>query len=204
MATHPIFAAVYDTINGPLERGILAEHRTRLLGGLTGTVLDVGAGTGVNLAHLRRATRIVAAEPDAAMRSRLVTKLATTSMPVDVSDATAESLPFPDASFDVVVFTLVLCTVPDPGRALREAHRVLKPDGRLVALEHVRDSGRLATWQDHITPLWTRLSAGCHPNRDTGRAIERAGFTFERSETFQPMPRWVPVRTWLAVTAVRT
>lgn len=160
-------------------------------------MLDIGAGTGANLPHLRAADRLVATEPDPAMRARLMTKLDRALVPVEVVDAGAESLPFPDASFDAVLCTLVLCTVPDPDRALREARRVLKPAGRLVILEHVRASGPLARWQDLATPAWRLLAAGCHPNRDTRAAIERAGFVIEDAETFEPFPRFVPVRTWL-------
>ena len=80
---------------------------------------------------------------------------------------------------------------------------MLKPAGRLIALEHVRGAGRLARWQDRVTPLWSRLMAGCHPNRDTAAAIERAGFSLERSELFDPLPRWVPARPLLAAVARR-
>jgi ubiquinone/menaquinone biosynthesis C-methylase UbiE len=116
---HRLFAAGYDRMTRSLEQAWLGERRARLLGDLTGDVLDVGAGTGANLPYLRRAARVVAAEPDPAMRRRLKAKLegatagepAEAQVPVEVTDAAAESLPFPDASFDAVVFTLVLCTV---------------------------------------------------------------------------------------------
>jgi ubiquinone/menaquinone biosynthesis C-methylase UbiE len=194
---HRFFAAVYDRMTSPAEREFLGPRRERLLGGLTGEVLDVGAGTGANLPYLRRASRVAAAEPDPAMRRRLVAKTAAAEVPVDVDDSPAEALPYADASFDAVVFTVVLCTVTDPDRALAEARRVLRPGGRLIVLEHVRGDGRLARWQDRITPLWTRLAAGCHPGRDTRTAVERAGFSFVEVEEFQPMPRWIPVSPWL-------
>jgi ubiquinone/menaquinone biosynthesis C-methylase UbiE len=122
-------------------------------------------------------------------------------VPVEVTDAAAESLPFSDASFDAVVFTLVLCTVTDPDRALAEARRVLKPTGRLVALEHVRGTGRLARRQDRLTPVFRRLGAGCHPNRDTGAAIERAGFTFIALHAFQIPPTWFPTSPMIEAVA---
>lgn len=198
---HPLFAAVYDVINRPLEAQLFGERRARLLADLTGTVLDVGAGTGANLRHFRRANRVVAAEPDPAMRVRLARKLAEARVPVEIVAAPAEDLPYPDGSFDAVVATLVLCTVADPARALAEIRRVLKPGGSLVVLEHVRGQGRLATWQDRLTPLWSRLAAGCHPNRDTRAAIERAGFTFRQVEEFAPLPAWVLTRTMLEAVA---
>ncbi len=136
-------------------------------------------------------------EPDPAMRRRLAGKAQHADVPVQVDDAAAEALPYPSGSFDTVVFTLVLCTVTDPGRALAEARRVLRSDGRLIVLEHVRGAGGLARWQDRVTPLWNRLGAGCHPNRDTRAAVERAGFRFLEVERFRPMPRWIPVSSWL-------
>jgi ubiquinone/menaquinone biosynthesis C-methylase UbiE len=198
---HPLFAAVYDAMNRPLEARLFGQRRARLLADLTGTVLDVGAGTGANLRHFRRAARVVAAEPDPAMRARLARKLSEASVPVEIVAAPAEQLPYPDRSFDAVVCTLVLCTVADPDRALAEIRRVLVPGGSLVVLEHVRGQGRLATWQDRLTSLWSRLAAGCHPNRDTRAAIERAGFEFRHVEEFAPLPAWVLTRTMLEAEA---
>lgn len=199
--THPLFAAVYDTMNRPLEAQLFGERRARLLAGLTGTVLDVGAGTGANLPHFRNADRVVAAEPDPAMRKRLAGKLTAAVVPVEIDAAPAEELPYPDSSFDAVVCTLVLCTVADPARALAEIRRVLAPGGSLVVLEHVRGQGRLASWQDRLAPLWSRLAAGCQPNRDTRATIERAGFTFRQVEEFAPLPGWVLTRTMLEAVA---
>jgi ubiquinone/menaquinone biosynthesis C-methylase UbiE len=198
---HPVFAALYDRVTGPLERAVMAERRARLLGDLDGQVLDVGAGTGANLAYLSRASRVVAAEPDQAMRRRLAARLTGVSVPVELTSDAAEKLRQADASFDAVVFVLVLCSVASPDRALAEARRVLKPAGRLIVLEHVRGSGRLARWQDRVTPIWARVNAGCHPGRDTAAAIERAGFTIERAEYFDGFPRLVPTRPLLEAVA---
>jgi ubiquinone/menaquinone biosynthesis C-methylase UbiE len=203
MREHRVFAAFYDMIFRPFERRLLGGYRADLVADLTGVVLDVGAGTGANLPHYRAARRVVAAEPDAAMRAKLAGRLAGARVPVEVTDAGAESLPYADATFDAVVFTLVLCTVPDPDRALAEARRVLRPGGRLVVLEHVRGTGRLAAWQDRLAPLWSRVAAGCRPNRHTRANIERAGFTFDRVEESAPLPRWVLIRTLLRGVAVR-
>jgi ubiquinone/menaquinone biosynthesis C-methylase UbiE len=186
---HRVFAAVYDSVMAPVEHAVLAGRRAGLLAGLGGQVIDVGAGTGANLPYFRQAARVVAAEPDPAMRRRLAGKLAGARVPVEVTGDSAESLHYGDASFDAVVCTLVLCTVADPGRALAEAMRVLRPGGRLVVLEHVRGRGSLASWQDRVTPLWSRLAAGCQPNRDIATAIENAGFLISRADLFDPFPR---------------
>ena len=176
MRQHRIHAAAYDTMTGPLERAVLAERRAGLLAPLDGQVLEVGAGTGANLPHYRHASQVTAAEPDPAMRRRLAARAATAPVPVEVTSDAAESLRQLDASFDAVVFTLVLCSVASPDRALAEARRVLRPAGRLIVLEHVRGSGGLARWQDRLTPVWSRINAGCnlkpcHRRRHSARRI---------------------------------
>ncbi len=183
---HRLFAAVYDRLNAQAERTWLGSRRAGLIAQASGEVLEVGAGTGANLGHYRDVTRVVAAEPDPAMRGRLARHLGSATVPVEVSDVPAERLGFPDASFDSVVATLVLCSVADPDAALAEMRRVLRPGGRLLVLEHVRGEGRRARWQDRVTPLWRRVGAGCHPNRDTAAAIVRAGFHLEHEERFEP------------------
>ena len=201
MSEHRIFARIYDAMNAPLERRYLRARRERLLGTLTGQVLEVAAGTGANTPYFTRASRVVAVEPSAAMRARLDRKLDQAVVPLEVRDASAEALPFPNATFDAVVFTLALCTIPHPDTALAEARRVLKPGGKLAVLEHVRGTGRLARRQDRWAPVWSRLGAGCQPNRDTRSAIEDAGFTFDEVEEFTELPRWVLTRTMLQGTA---
>jgi ubiquinone/menaquinone biosynthesis C-methylase UbiE len=183
---HRIFAALYDRMNGAMERDWMGERRSHLLSGARGTVLEIGGGTGANLPHYRNVERVTVSEPDPFMREKLRRKLTTAHVPVKVSEAGAEALPFPDGSFDTVVSTLVLCTVRDQELALAEIRRVLRPGGRLLFIEHVRSEGRMAHWQDRIEPLWKRLLAGCHPNRDTVAAIEAAGFEIEALESFEP------------------
>jgi ubiquinone/menaquinone biosynthesis C-methylase UbiE len=185
-AGHPIFAALYDALGVFMERGWMGERRARLLAGTHGAVLEVGGGTGANLTYYRDADRVTVVEPDPHMRKKLRPKAVTASVPVEVSAAGAEALPFPDASFDTVVSTLVLCTVPDQALALAEIRRVLRPGGRLLFVEHVRAAGPWARWQDRIEPLWGRLLGGCHPNRDTVLGIEEAGFEIEALDAFYP------------------
>jgi len=201
--THRIYAALYDRQLRPLEHGWLGQCRAALLGHLTGQVLEVGAGTGTNLAYYQHASKVVACEPDPAMRARLARKLPAARVPVELCDAPAEALPLADQSFDVVVSMLVLCTVADPAVALAELYRVLRPGGHLVFLEHVRARGRLASWQDRLTPLHARFTAGCHPNRDSLAAIAAAGFTIGPLEVFEPEPNGPLTRPFIQGAATR-
>jgi SAM-dependent methyltransferase len=183
---HPVFAAVYDRISRASER-YLAEHRRTLLARARGEVLELGAGTGANLAHYPDAvTRLLAAEPDPAMRRRLEPRLAGFRAPGEVSDAVAERLPFGDASFDTVVATLVLCSVEDPAAALAEARRVLRPDGALLLLEHVAAAGRAGRWQRRLQPVYGPLAGGCRLHRATERTVADAGFALEVTARFRP------------------
>jgi ubiquinone/menaquinone biosynthesis C-methylase UbiE len=183
---HPIFAALYERMGVSMERRWMGGRRRRLLAGARGAVLEIGGGTGANLPHYRDVDRVIVTEPDPFMRRRLVRKLADARVPVEVSAAGAEELPFPDGSFDTVVSTLVLCTVQYQESALDEVRRVLRPGGRLLFIEHVRAAGSTARWQDRLEPLWGWLHGGCHPNRDTVAAIEEAGFEIETFESFHP------------------
>ena len=183
---HRLFAALYDRLGRSAERGWLGERRAALLSGARGEVLEIGGGTGANLPHYRGVERVTISEPDPFMRAKLWPKLENARVAVEVSDAGAEALPFPDDSFDTAVSTLVLCTVPEQGAALGEIRRVLRPGGRLLFIEHVRGEGSVARWQDRIEPLWRRLAAGCHPNRDTVASIETAGLRIEALERFEP------------------
>jgi ubiquinone/menaquinone biosynthesis C-methylase UbiE len=167
---------LYDLASRRAEHGELGRRRHDLISALEGDVLEVGAGTGLNLPHYEKARRVVAVEPDASMARRLHNRVAEASVPVDVVSGSAESLAFPDGSFDTVVVTFVLCSVPDPPAALAEVRRVLAPGGRLVLLEHVRGEGRVADWQDRVTPLHRRFLGNCHLNRETRAAVEAAGF----------------------------
>jgi ubiquinone/menaquinone biosynthesis C-methylase UbiE len=187
MSEHPIFARFYDRMLAGTERAGLGEMRRTLLATASGRVLELGAGTGLNLGHYTDAvTELVLAEPDPHMASRLRERLATEGSAAgrpSVIEAPAEDLPFDDESFDVVVATLVLCTVDDPARALAEVRRVLVEGGRFLYLEHVRSPRpRLARWQDRLERPWGFFAGGCHPNRATDQALAGAGFWIDSLE----------------------
>lgn len=172
------FAALYDRSLKATEEAGLREMRSELLAGAGGRVLELGAGTGVNLDLYPDAVEgLVLVEPDPHMAKRLRAKLAESSRTATVIEAPAERLPCDDDSFDTAVATLVLCTIPDPAAALAEAARVLRPGGRLLFVEHVRaqDPG-LARWQDRLEKPWRFLGDGCHCNRDTVATIESSRF----------------------------
>jgi ubiquinone/menaquinone biosynthesis C-methylase UbiE len=182
----------YDRLNNALDRNGFGERRDRLVGPLAGDVLEIGAGTGLNLPRYQRATRIAAIEPDPHYRRRLQARANDARMPTEIIDATAESLPFADESFDHVVTSLCLCSVTDLQATLAEIHRVLRPRGSLSFLEHIRGTGRLGRRQDLLTPLQRRLADGCRLNRDPRSAIQAAGLHVEALEHFT-MPRGHPL-----------
>jgi ubiquinone/menaquinone biosynthesis C-methylase UbiE len=168
------YAAIYDRISSGSERAGLSEERQGLLAQAAGATIEIGAGTGVNLSHFPSAvTRLCLVEPDPHMRKRL--RRRASGRHVEIVDASAEALPFPDCSFDTAVVTFALCSVSDLDTALGEIARVLRPGGRLLFLEHVRDTDpKIARKQDHPVFLYSWI--GCHPNRDTLTAISRAPF----------------------------
>lgn len=172
------FSALYDRCFKASEEAGLRDMRRELLAQARGRVLELGAGTGLNLDLYPDSIQdLTLTEPDPHMVKQLRKKVGESSRDVEVVEAPAERLPFDDASFDTVVVTLVLCTVPDPAAALREVKRVLKPDGRFLFLEHVRSRNpSLAKWQDRLEKPWRFLGDGCHCNRDTVAAIGAAGF----------------------------
>jgi ubiquinone/menaquinone biosynthesis C-methylase UbiE len=192
----------YDRVAEGLERAGFGERRERLVGALTGDVLEIGAGTGMNLAHYRRAGRVVALEPDARYARRLRARAAGAAVPVEVVERTAESLPFSDGSFDHVVTTLALCSLADLDAGLAEMRRVLRPGGTLHFIEHVRADGRLARWQDRLTPLQRRVADGCHLNRDVAAALERAGLRIDALEHFTMPPGHPLIKPAIQGTAV--
>jgi ubiquinone/menaquinone biosynthesis C-methylase UbiE len=199
-----LFARFYDRGLAASEAAGLSELRATLLGTARGRVLELGAGTGLNLTHYPATVgELVLTEPEEPMLRRLQPRAAAHTPPASTVRAPAERLPFADGSFDTVVCTLTLCTVRDLPAALAEIRRVLVPGGRLLFLEHVRArTARDARLQDRLTPVWRRIAHGCHPNRDTLAAIEAARLDVQAVEhgCFPKAPRVVaPLITGAAV-----
>jgi ubiquinone/menaquinone biosynthesis C-methylase UbiE len=183
---HPLFARFYSRFEAPaFARQGGDDLRRRVLDGLKGTVVEVGAGDGANFPHYPdEVARIVAVEPQAYLREKASSH---TDERVSLRDAVATRLPVRDGEADAVVFTFVLCSV-DQASALAEARRVLRPGGELRFLEHVRDPepGMNRRMQRVLDlTVWPRLFGGCHASRDTAAAIEEAGFTFTEIERFK-------------------
>jgi ubiquinone/menaquinone biosynthesis C-methylase UbiE len=188
------FAALYDRAFEATEEAGLREMRREALAEAKGRTIDLGAGTGANLELYPGAVgELVLAEPDPHMAKQLREKLARSSRSAELIEAPAERLPFEDSSFDTAIFTLVLCTVPNPNAALTETARILKPGGKLLFLEHVRSQNAdLARWQDHLEKPWRFIGDGCHCNRDTVANIEAAQFAVERVESAK-LPKAPPI-----------
>jgi len=169
----PVF---YDAMMAVAEVSGFREWRRALVTGASGRVLDVGCGTGRNFPFYPRDLDVVGA--DVRFELLLAARRRAPARPLVL--ASAESLPFPDATFDTVVSGLVFCSVPDPASGLAEVRRVLRPGGLLRMLEHVRSSRQwFARWQDIIQPAWTFIAGGCHPNRETDEEVRAAGFRIE-------------------------
>lgn len=167
---------LYDPMCALMERFGFGRWRRWLVAGARGLTLDIGCGTGRNLSLYAPGVRVVGLEPCWATLLRARRRVPT----VPIVQGSGEALPFSEGAFDTVVSGLVFCSVPDPGRGLAEVKRVLKPDGRLRMLEHVRATTPWkARYQDCTQPFWTWLSGGCHPNRDTERTVETSGFVIE-------------------------
>jgi ubiquinone/menaquinone biosynthesis C-methylase UbiE len=199
---HPVFAAVYDRLIKGAERKFLGPHRAWLARGLSGRVLDVGSGTGLSFAHYAAEVDVIGVEPDPHMLKRARARAEALGRRIALLEVGAEELPFPDASFDAAVVALVLCTVQNLEQALGELRRVLRPGGELRFLEHVRASSPgWSRFQDLVTPFWTKVGGGCHPNRATVTAIERAGFRIAEIERYAKGP--YPVREFVRGVAVR-
>ena len=174
-------ASGYDLGMLPLEAVVLRRMRRRAFPRVAGRVLELGVGTGVNLPLYPPEATVVAIDHSAPMLWRALRRPA--RAPVRAVQADVHHLPFRDGAFDAVTGSLVFCSVTEPGRALAEVHRVLRPDGRLVLLEHTRGRGLGAWLTDRLHPLWFAWNGVCHLNRETARAVHQAGFRLLREET---------------------
>lgn len=188
------FSALYDRCFKAAEEAGLRDMRRDVLAGARGRVLELGAGTGLNLElYPLDVSDLVLVEPDPHMVKQLRKRVTELGSAAQVVEAPGEKLPFEDDSFDTVVVTLVLCTVPNQTATLAEIKRILKPEGQFLFLEHVRSPDPdLAKWQDRLEKPWRFLGDGCHCNRDTESALKAAGF--ELSDVEHPeLPKAPPI-----------
>jgi len=175
-----LLARLYDPVMYLPERMLLRDHREYLVADVSGTVLDLGAGTGALFPYFaEEATNgeltVHAIEPDESMRTQAHERLHTLDLSAELVDARAESLPYSDNTFDYVIASLVFCTIPDIESAFDEVARVLKPGGEFRFLEHVRGSGTLGTLHDTVAPAWFHVAGGCTLNQETGRLFQHDG-----------------------------
>lgn len=181
---HPWFARLYERLTARADLRGGDRMRARLAAGLTGRVLEIGAGNGLNFRYYGADLGVVGVEPDRHMLMRAVPRAARSQARIELTEADGQALPFREASFDAAIVCLVLCTIPDPAAALGEVRRVIKPGGEVRFFEHVRAPGRtIAAIQNAIDPVWARMFAGCHPNRDSAEFIRRAGFRIDKEVT---------------------
>lgn len=189
--SHPVFARVYERVAEMSERRGGGEHRRKLLAGLSGRVIEVGAGSGANFAHYPTTVgEVVAVEPERYLRERAQRAATRAPVAVSVVDGVGDRLPGEDGSFDAGIAALVLCTVPDQKQALGDLFRVIRPGGELRFYEHVVSH---TTWEARLQRLadatfWPHVAGGCHLARDTASGIEQAGFVIETCERFPFSP----------------
>jgi ubiquinone/menaquinone biosynthesis C-methylase UbiE len=188
---NPFFARLYLRMTAGRKAKGEDEYRRRLLAGLSGAVIEVGAGNGLNFPHYPDAVeRVLAVEPEPRLREAAIKAAADAAVPVEVVEGVSGSLPAADEAFDAGVASLVLCSVPDQARALAEFRRVIRPGGELRFYEHVVAEARVASGLQRFADatFWPHVGGGCHLARDTGTAIAQAGFSIESSERFSFTP----------------
>ena len=207
MKGHKWFASIYDKMLASEEKKYLGAIREDMLKDVSGNVLEVGAGTGANFQYYQPGAHVTAIEPDPYMLQRAQERAANAAVNIDLRQVAADQLPFPDAAFDFVIATLVLCSVSDPQKVLSEIYRVLRPGSEYRLYEHVRYQNPIGgLMQDAVTPVWQWFGAGCHPNRDTERLVREAGFEVVSSQRLThvpPVPPMIFVRPNLRAVARR-
>lgn len=199
-----VFAWAWGHAHGPLEKSY-GKIKRELFASLRGEVLEIGPGAGINLRHFPADARVTGVEPNPFMHAALRREAEERGIALEILTGHAEALPLPDASVDAVVSTLVLCSVHAPERTLTEILRVLRPGGCFYFIEHVaapRHSA-LRRVQEAITPVWRRLGDGCHPNRETWRVVEAAGFLDVKLEHRRVGPSLIPVSPHIIGRAVK-
>jgi ubiquinone/menaquinone biosynthesis C-methylase UbiE len=208
--SRPVFSRFYANVAGPaLEKAGMSEYRKRLLAGLSGEVIEIGAGNGLNFQHYpAEVKRVLAVEPEPRLRALAEDKARAIPLDIEVAEGRAERLPAQDASFGAAVVCLTLCSVTDQAAALAEVHRVLRPGGQLRFFEHVRAESAFMRSVQRVADatFWPLLCGGCHTGRDTQAAITAAGFTTTQAEKFDfPATRLpFPAATHVLGTAKRT
>ena len=184
----------------------IRRQRRKVVPLARGRVLEIGIGTGLNLEHYDKARvdKIVGVDPALEMHRLAGKRIAKAGMPVELVGLSAEKIPFEAGTFDTVVVTYSLCTIPDPVAALGEMRRVLKPGGRLIFCEHgLAPDPSVRRWQDRLTPLWSKVAGGCHLNRDIPALLKEAGFRSTDMETmYLPGPRPLTYNYWGTAEAV--
>ena len=172
-------------INLTMRRRDLAAYRSRVVPAADGRVLEIGIGSGLNLPfYSRNVEHLIGLDPSPKLLSMVRRNLRPDAPSLELIEGSAEAIPLENNSVDTVVTTWTLCSIPDARRALREMHRVLRPTGRLLFIEHGRaPEPNVRWWQDRLTPAWKRIGGGCHLNRAIQNLIEDAGFQFDRFET---------------------
>jgi ubiquinone/menaquinone biosynthesis C-methylase UbiE len=179
------FPKWYDFFMSPLEKLKFKSIRKDLIQRAQGSVLEIGSGTGINFPYYQSVTKVTAIEPSQHMIERSSRRREMLAVPIQILKESAEELPFPDNTFDTVVVTLAVCTIPNPNAALLEMKRVCKPGGTILLFEHVKmDSPCLSKLQDWLTPFWKKVCDGCCLNRDTVQMIAAAGVEIVNKKTF--------------------
>ncbi|MEN1969072.1 class I SAM-dependent methyltransferase [Lentibacillus sp. N15] len=179
------FPRLYDIAMLPFERTRFRRIRQDLVGTATGSVLEIGAGTGLNFPYYYQAQQVDAVDPNPLMEQQSLARKRAALVPIRTHLAQAEELPFADNTFDTVVATLVFCTILDPEQAINEIVRVSKPNARILLFEHVRmKQTLLGKAQDWLTPVWKKICDGCHLNRDTLVLLKQTDLSLKHVDSY--------------------